>query len=243
MWVIISPARNYFLNKKSRKKVELAWRNRIWAVRKLVRSLLLVPRNRMQTLSASLLSQHTRKKPYTVHRTEEDLLQQRSQNWYRQTCAVVHWDTIKPKLLRAFADRGSRDLSENNWIGHIHEGSNKTRFEYCEDSKNSWLVFEQFKTHKWNYFNTWTDGARHNSLWLERVCVPQGLFLQHQLHPWERTHCRRKTEQKRQQTIFFTPHNPSGENPDEENPVTTCQHQGRCTISVTGNMIKMPCFG
>ena len=32
----------------------------------------------------------------------------------RQSDAAVHWDTIRPKLLRAFADRGAQDFSEKD---------------------------------------------------------------------------------------------------------------------------------
>ena len=55
----------------------------------------------------------------------------------RETDGAVHWSTICPKLLRAFGDQGARESSENDWIQHMYEGSNKTRFEYCENSKNS----------------------------------------------------------------------------------------------------------
>ena len=53
MSVMISPARNCSQNKKSRKKVNLAWRHRRSAVKKLLRSLILAPGNWMRTLLAS----------------------------------------------------------------------------------------------------------------------------------------------------------------------------------------------
>ena len=55
----------------------------------------------------------------------------------RDADGAVHWITIGPKLTRAFGDRGTRYFSERDWLQHIYEGSNKTRFEYCENSKNS----------------------------------------------------------------------------------------------------------
>ena len=70
----------------------------------------------------------------------------------RQTDAAVHWDTIRPKLLRAFADRGARFVSEKDWLRHIHERSNKTRFEFCEDSPKFLDLFSSnSRTHWWNY--------------------------------------------------------------------------------------------
>ena len=65
----------------------------------------------------------------------------------RQSDAAVHGDTMRPKLLRVFADRGARDFSETDWLRHIHEGSSKTRFEYCEDSKNSLAYFRAIQAH------------------------------------------------------------------------------------------------
>ena len=55
--------------------------------------------------------------------------------------AALHWDTIRPVLLKAFAKHGARDFSEKHWLRLIHEGSNKTRFEYCEDSEDSLAYF------------------------------------------------------------------------------------------------------
>ena len=63
----------------------------------------------------------------------------------RQSDASLHWDAIWPVLLKAFAKHGARDFSDEHWLRLIHEGSSKTRFEYCEDSKIIWLTFEQFK--------------------------------------------------------------------------------------------------
>ena len=58
----------------------------------------------------------------------------------RGTYGAVHWDTKKPKLLRAFRYQRARKFSDKEWLHHLYEGSNKTRFEYCESSKNS-LVY------------------------------------------------------------------------------------------------------
>ena len=45
----------------------------------------------------------------------------------RQSDASMHWDTIRPVLLKAFAKHGARDFSEKYWLRLIHEGSSKTR--------------------------------------------------------------------------------------------------------------------
>ena len=38
----------------------------------------------------------------------------------RETDGAVHWDTINPKLLRAFGHQGARDFSEKDWLQHIY---------------------------------------------------------------------------------------------------------------------------
>ena len=65
----------------------------------------------------------------------------------RQSDASNHWDTIWPVLLKAFAKHGARDFSEKYWLRLVHEGSSKTRVEYCEDSKNSLAYFRAIQGH------------------------------------------------------------------------------------------------
>ena len=59
---------------------------------------------------------------------------------------VVRWDSIGPKLLRTFGDRGARESSEMDWLQHIYEG-NMTRFEFCENSKSVLLYFRAIQGH------------------------------------------------------------------------------------------------
>ena len=100
----------------------------------------------------------------------------RYDQYERQSDAALHWDTIRPKLLRAFADRGARYFSETDWLRHIDDGSNKTRFGYCEDSINSLTYFRAIQGH--------TGGTTvapelmehvYDFLRLERVSLSQGL--------------------------------------------------------------------
>ena len=62
---ILSPARNYSLNMKTRMKVNFAWRNRRLPLRKLVRPLILAPGNWKLTLSVLVPAQCiTHKEPH-----------------------------------------------------------------------------------------------------------------------------------------------------------------------------------
>ena len=65
----------------------------------------------------------------------------------RQTDGSRHWDTIRPTLVRAFAQEGARDFAEGFWLTLIHEGSNKLRIEYCEDQNGSLCYLGAIRGH------------------------------------------------------------------------------------------------
>ena len=65
----------------------------------------------------------------------------------RQSDAALRWDAIGTVLLKAFAKHGVRDFSDQQRLRHIHEGSSKTRFEYCEDSQHSLAYFRAIHGH------------------------------------------------------------------------------------------------
>ena len=65
----------------------------------------------------------------------------------RQSDAALHWDAFRTVLLKAFAKHGARDFSDQQWLRFVHEGSSKTRIEYCEDSKNSLAYFRAIQGH------------------------------------------------------------------------------------------------
>ena len=67
----------------------------------------------------------------------------------RKTDGANHWNTVNPELLRAYGDKGARKFS---WLQHIFEGSNITRFEYCENSQKFLDVYScNSRTHWWEY--------------------------------------------------------------------------------------------
>ena len=105
----------------------------------------------------------------------------------RQSDAALHWDTIWPVLLVAFAKHGARDLSEKHWLRLTHQGNSKTRFEYCEDSENSLAYFRAIQGHP--------GGISIDPQLMEFIRIPyfwkvyfsQGLFFQRAIYPSERT--------------------------------------------------------
>ena len=105
----------------------------------------------------------------------------------RQSDAALHRDTMRP-VVKAFAKHGARDFSENHWLRLIHEGSNKTRFEICEDSKNSLAFCRAIQVHSGGISSDpELMGEHSNSLQLGRVYFSQGLVFQHSIYPRKRT--------------------------------------------------------
>ena len=51
----------------------------------------------------------------------------------RQHDGSRHWDSVKPVLMKAFAQNGARDLDDGYWLGLNHDGSTKKRLEYYQD--------------------------------------------------------------------------------------------------------------
>ena len=83
----------------------------------------------------------------------------------RDTDGAVHWNTISPKMMREFGSSGARGFPEKDWLRHIYEGSNKTRFEYCENSRKSLMYIRAIQGHTGgNMIAPRADGARRNSM-------------------------------------------------------------------------------
>ena len=146
----------------------------------------------MRTLSSFFLAQcTTQKEPYLrrkgsgqlflpIHRTHEDLFQQRFPQWSQDWCAIMTkkndnlmqqfiWDTINPKLLRAFADRGARDFSGTDWLRPIRKSQDEVR-KLRGFQKILNLLSSNSRRHCWNNTCTWIDCAGCDSLRLDRGC-------------------------------------------------------------------------
>ena len=52
-----------------------------------------------------------------------------------------------PKLRKAFQKSGGRKFSDTDWLQHIYEGSNKMRFQYRMNSRNSLLYIRAIQGH------------------------------------------------------------------------------------------------
>ena len=88
----------------------------------------------------------------------------------RQTDAVVHWDSIRPVLLRAFADKGAHEFSKQERISSI---------SIMEVTRSGSTVVKILKK---SWACSRIDGTRLAALQLERISLPQRMFFQHEFH-------------------------------------------------------------
>ena len=137
----------------------------------------------------------------------------------RETDGAVHWNSMGPKLRKPFRKAGGQQFSDSDWLQYIYEGSNKTRFQYCQNSRNILLYIRAIQGH--------TGGNLIAPELMGHVAIPYKWkeFLFHRGCSFDVTlilrsgliAARRQSNEGRQ-TIFFTPLNPFGDDPDEEEP-------------------------
>ena len=162
----------------------------------------------------------------------------------RQSDAALHRDTIRPVLLKAFAKHGARDFSEKHRLPLIHEGSSKTRIEYCEDSKNSLAYFRAIQAHSAGIPNDreLKDYIRILFKWKEfifhRCCFSASSLSLKTDWFWVE---RKATKDDR---LSSTHHLALVvETAMKKNPMMITQFLKKCTITVIGNVIRMPFIG
>ena len=123
-----------------------------------------------------------------------------------ETDGAVHWV------------RG-QTFSDSDWLQYTYEGSNKTRFQYCKNSENVLLYIRAIQGH--------TGGNLTAPELMGHVAIPHKLkeFRFHRGCSHDVQSILRsglivggRESKERRQTIFFTPLNPFGDNPDEEEP-------------------------
>ena len=138
---------NYSVNFKILKEKNLAWHSRRLTSRKLVQPMWEGPTSNKETCAdtpsippsqASLFTQRTiptnEGKWKVVRHYDQD---------ERQSDASMHWGTIRPVLLKAFAKHGAPDFSEKYWLRLIHEGSSNTKKSSTVRIPTiPWLTFE-----------------------------------------------------------------------------------------------------
>ena len=137
----------------------------------------------------------------------------------RETDGAVHWKSMGPKLLKAFQKAGGQKFSDTDWLQHVYERSNKMRFQYCMTSVNFLLYIRAIQGH--------TGGNLIAPELMGHVAIPYKWkeILFHRGCSFDVASVLKsgliaggKESKEGRQTIFFTPLNPFGDNPDEEEP-------------------------
>ena len=123
----------------------------------------------------------------------------------RETDGAVHLNSMGPKLPTAFQKAGGQKFSDSDWVQYICERSNRT-------SVNGSSTAKIIQGH--------TSVNLIAPALMGHVAVPykwkEFLFHEHTLRPGLIAGGRESKEGR--QTIIFTPLNPFGDNPDEEEP-------------------------
>ena len=65
----------------------------------------------------------------------------------RDSDGAMHWDSIHSRLLKVLGTRMGPNCSQRDWLRAVHEGSNKTRFEYCKNSRDSVMYVRAIQGH------------------------------------------------------------------------------------------------
>ena len=65
----------------------------------------------------------------------------------RDSDGAMHWDSIHSRLLKELGTRMGLNCSQRDWLQAVHEGSNKTRFEYCKNSRDSVMYVRAIQGH------------------------------------------------------------------------------------------------
>ena len=249
------PVRNYSLNIRKQKEANFAWHSRRLASRRLVRTpSALLPAKRpcsQRTNPATERkwkvihsnSSHGGALSTAVSKMVTRLVRHYDQD-ERQPDAAIVWDAMKPVLLKAFAKQEARDFSDTEWLGLIHQGSSKTRFEYCEDSKNSLAYFRAIQGHSGG-ITVAPELMGHTLIpynWKEYfftgVVLPaSNLSLRTDSFQVDRK--AREDDRRSSSHLWIL----SGEIPMKKNPVMIAQFLKKCAVTVIGNVIRMPFIG
>ena len=65
----------------------------------------------------------------------------------READGAIHWRLTSQKLKFAFLKYGGDTFTDRDWIHHIWKGSNKTRFQCCQNSCNNLLYIRVVQRH------------------------------------------------------------------------------------------------
>ena len=174
----------------------------------------------------------------------EELCQWRSPRWLQKwyVITIKMNDSLTHHFIgKALAKHGARDFSDEHVFDLFMKKAARQDSSTARIHQIPWLTFEQFNDTLVEYQLTLSWWVHSNSLQLEKVFFSQGLFFQRPIYPWERTDSGWKG--KRQRTADYLLHITWPfvvETPMKKNPVMITQFLKKCTVTVTGNVMRMP---
>ena len=153
----------------------------------------------------------------------------------RETDGAVHLNSMIPKLRKAFQKSGGRKFSDTDWIEHIYEGSNKVRFQYCTNSKNSFCILVPFKdTLELTGHVAIPKKNGKNSCFIEDVLSTSTLSLDQDTSLEDE---KAKKEDRPSSSHLSTR---SGTIQTKKNLAMTYQNREKYTITVSGKLLTAP---
>ena len=113
-----------------------------------------------------------------------------------ETDRAIHSTLLSPKLRFTFQRDGSHEFTDRDWLNIIRKGSNKTRFQYCQNSRIKLLYIRAIQGHTGGEMISPEMPGQflilHNCFTqLERVCTPSRMFFQFDIHMNAWSHRRR----------------------------------------------------
>ena len=159
----------------------------------------------------------------------------------RDSDGAMHWDLIRSSLLEEFGSRVGQNYYHQDWLQAIHEGSNKTRFEYCKNFlRFKWSMPVQFKDtwYHQNWWDTWKIRMTGRSF-CSRWCVPI-IWALHWTEGSQLAEMKRKVEDKQ-----FSSHRSTflGEILTAELEANPSLYPEKHIVAISGKIIKIQCIG
>ena len=113
----------------------------------------------------------------------------------RESDDAVHWNSMVPKLRKAFQKAGGHKFSDSVWLQQFYEGRIQDEVPVLHEFQIDIIVYSCYsRTHWWKRDCAWIDGSCGYSIQMERILVSPWMLLWCHFNPQVRTDSWRKRE-------------------------------------------------